>query len=188
MQNLDMPLSKYRVHTRSVSSASIINGRIMALSSQLAGLSALRRRTGRADLHFPKAAITDYRKAQTLSKLWEIGKRQLDDDEAGYLRIAAASKLLELSDYRPYKLELSDCQFIRAALHEVGRLSNANRRHLADLYARTGARLLINSQFLETAALTPPRLYFPMISRAVFRLLPTSTRNFAARLQRNRQF
>jgi GT2 family glycosyltransferase len=188
MQNLDMPLGKYRVHTRSISSASIINGRIMALSSQLAGLSALRRRTGRADLHFSKEAITEYRNAQTLSKLWELGKRQLDDDEARYLRIAVASKLLELSSYRPYELEFSDCQFIRGALDELSRLSHPNRKDLSRLYARAGARLLISGRFREMATLTPPRLYLPMISRAVFKLLPTSTRNFAARLQRNRQF
>ena len=52
LQNLDMPLGKYRLHAGSISSESVINGRIMALSSQLAGLSALRRRTGRADLRF----------------------------------------------------------------------------------------------------------------------------------------
>jgi len=187
MQNLDMPLGKYRVHTRSISSASIINGRIMALSSQLAGLSALRRRTGRADLHFPKEAITEYRNAQTLSKLWELGKRQLDDDEAKYLRIAVASKLLELSSYRPYELEFNDCQFIRGALDELSRLPHPNRKDLSRLYARAGARLLIGGRFLEMATLTPPRLYLPMISRAVFRLLPTSTGNFAARLRRNCQ-
>ena len=187
MQNLAMSLGKYRVHTRSISSASIINGRIMALSSQLAGLSALRRRTGRADLHFPKEAITEYRNAQTLSKLWELGKRQLDDDEAKYLRIAVASKLLELSSYRPYELEFNDCQFIRGALDELSRLPHPNRKDLSRLYARAGARLLIGGRFLEMATLTPPRLYLPMISRAVFRLLPTSTGNFAARLRRNCQ-
>jgi len=187
MQNLAMSLGKYRVHTRSISSASIINGRIMALSSQLAGLSAVRRRTGRADLHFPKEAITEYRNAQTLSKLWELGKRQLDDDEAKYLRIAVASKLLELSSYRPYELEFNDCQFIRGALDELSRLPHPNRKDLSRLYARAGARLLIGGRFLEMATLTPPRLYLPMISRAVFRLLPTSTGNFAARLRRNCQ-
>jgi glycosyltransferase involved in cell wall biosynthesis len=174
MQNLDIPLGKYRVHARSISSASVINGRIMALSSQLAGLSALRRRTGRADLRFPKEAIEEYRNTQTLSKLWELGKRQLDDDEAGYLRIALAGKLLELTDYRPYELDTDDCQFIRDALHEAPRLSNANRKHLARLYARAGARLLISGRFREAIVLTPPRLCFPMISRAALRLLRTS--------------
>src|SRR5215831_2949062 len=187
MQNLDMPLGKYRMHARSLSSASVINGRIMALSSQLAGLSALRRRTGQTDLHFPKEAITEYRKAQTLSKLWELGKRQLDDDEARYLRIAVASKLLELTAYRPYELEFSDCQFIRGALDELSRLPHPNRNDLSRLYAMAGARLLLSGRFREMATLAPPRLYLPMISRAVFRLLPTSTGNFVARLRRNCQ-
>jgi len=184
MQNLDMPLGKYRVHTRSISSASIINGRIMASSSQLAGLSALRRRMGRADLHFPKDAITEYRNAQTLSKLWELGKRQLDDDEARYLRIAVASKLLELSDYRPYEFEFSDCQFIRGALDELSRLSPPNRKDLSRLYARGGARLLISGRFREMATLTPPRLYLPMIIRALFKFFPASARNFRARVRK----
>jgi GT2 family glycosyltransferase len=183
MQNLDMPLGEYRVHTRSISSASVINGRIMALSSQLAGLSALRRRTGRTDLQFPKEAIREYRNAQTLSKLWEIGKRQLDDDEAGYLRIALASKLLELTAYRPYELEFSDCQFIRGALAELSRLPHPNRKDLSRLYARAAARLLIDGRLRKMAALTPPRLYLPTILRAVSRLLPASASNFRAHVR-----
>jgi hypothetical protein len=139
---------------------------------------------GRADLHFPKATITEYRKAQTLSKLWELGKRQLDDDEAGYLRIALAGKLLELTSYRPYELEPSDCQFIRDARHELSRLSHANRKELGRLYARAAGRLLISRRFREMAALTPPRLYLPMIIRVLSRLLPASTRSFAARVRK----
>jgi len=184
MQNLDTPLGKYRVHTRSISSASIINGRIMASSSQLAGLSALRRRTGRADLHFPKEAITEYRNAQTLSKLWELAKRQLDDEEARYLRIAVSGKLLELTAYRPYELEFSDCQFIRGALDELSRLPHPNRKDLSRLYARAGARLLISGRFREMATLTPPWLYLSMIIRALFRVFPASARNFRARVRK----
>jgi glycosyltransferase involved in cell wall biosynthesis len=184
MHNLDMPLGEYRMHTGSVSSQSIINGRVMALSSQLAGLSALRRRTGRADLKFPKKAIIEYQNAGMLSKLWELGKRELDDDEAGYLRIALAGKLLELSSYRPYELEFSDCQFIRNALHELGRLPDANRKDLGRLYARAGARLLINRRFREVAALVPPQLYVPMIMRFFLRLLPAPTRTLSARARR----
>jgi glycosyltransferase involved in cell wall biosynthesis len=184
MQNLDMPLGKYRVHTRSISSASVINGRIMALSSQLAGLSALRRRTGRTDLHFPKEAIREYRNAQTLSKLWEIGKRQLDDDEARYLRIALASKLLELTAYRPYELEFSDCQFIRGALDELSRLPHPNRKDLSRLYARAAARLLIGGRLREMVTLTPPWLYLPMMMRTVLKFLPASMRNLLARVRK----
>ena len=180
MHNLDMPLGEYRMHTGSVSSRSIVNGRIMALSSQLAGLSALRRRTGRPDLHFPKEAITEYRNAQTLSKLWELGKRQLDDDEAGYLRIALAGKLLELTAYRPYELEFSDCQFIRGALDELSRLLHPNRKDLSRLYARAAARLLISGRLREMAALTPPWLYLPMIIRVVHRFLGVSIKTFRA--------
>jgi len=179
LKNLDTTLGHYRVHARSISSASIINGRIMALSSQLAGLSALRRRTGRPDLSFPKEAIAEYQSTRTLLKLWELGKRQLDDDEAGYLRIALAAKLLELTDYRPYEPDTDDCEFIRDALHEATRLSNANRKHLARLYARAGARLLVNGSFNKAVALTPPWLYFPMISRALLRLLRASTKSLA---------
>jgi glycosyltransferase involved in cell wall biosynthesis len=188
LQNLDMPLGKYRLHARSISSGSVINGRVMALSSQLAGLSALRRRTGRTDLRFSKEAITEYRNAQTLSKLWELGKRQLDDDEAGYLRIAVAGKLLELAEYRPYEPDTDDCEFIRDALHEAIRLSNANRKHLARLYARSGARLLLNGRFKKAITLTPPWLFLPMISRALLRSLRASMKSLATRSQRNGRF
>jgi hypothetical protein len=116
-----------------------------------------------------------------LSKLWEIGKRQLDDDEAGYLRIALASKLLELTAYRPYELEFNDCQFIRRALDELSRLPHLNRKDLSRLYARAAARLLMGGRLREMAALTPPRLYLPAILRAVSRLLPASTDSFLLR-------
>lgn len=180
LKNLDVLLGKYRVHARSISSASVVNGRIMALGSQLAGLSALRRRTGRADLKFSKEAIKEYRNAETLLKLWELGKRQLDNDEAGYLRIALAGKLLELTAYRPYELELSDCHFIRGALDEISRLPHCNRKDLSRLYASAAARLLISRRLREMAALTAPWLYLPMIMRAVYRGLPASLRNFRA--------
>jgi len=167
LHNLSAVLGSYRMHAKSISSVSILNGRISALNSQLAGLSALRRGQGRTDIDFPKEAISEYRKAQTLSKICEIAVRQLDDDESRYLRIAVAAKLLELTSFRPYELDQDDCRFARDARHERRILSAANQRQLGRLYAATIARLVRKRLFREAIELAPPSLYLPAAGRLV---------------------
>ena len=57
LANMPDLLGDYRIHTKSVSGGSLLNGRISALTSQLAGISAARRRAGKADITFPRAAL-----------------------------------------------------------------------------------------------------------------------------------
>lgn len=52
LYNLPEIHGEYRIHLGSISSASILNGRIAAAMSQLAAISYLRRKTGQADLVF----------------------------------------------------------------------------------------------------------------------------------------
>jgi hypothetical protein len=61
LHNLDSILGDYRMHSGSISGSSIVNGRIMSLGSQLAALSARRRRSRLPDSVFPKDAIVRYR-------------------------------------------------------------------------------------------------------------------------------
>ncbi len=130
LYNIEQPLGRYRVHSASVSSASIVGGRIMAVSSQLAAISALRRKRGETDLVFDRRAIGEYRSAASLERIVATASRQLTADEAQHLRIASAMKLLELARYRPYEPDAADCAFIRAALPLAARLSAPNRKEV----------------------------------------------------------
>jgi len=159
LHNLDAVLGDYRLHQGSVSARSLVNGRIMALNSQRAAISALRRRAGQADLDFPNHTQALAAAARSLADLFELGCEGLDHGETDHLEIAVAGKLLELTSYRPYELEFADCAFIRSALiRHAGRLRPANHAALARSCAGTAARLAHQGLFREAAALAPPAM------------------------------
>jgi glycosyltransferase involved in cell wall biosynthesis len=184
LHNLDVPLGDYRMHDGSISGGSIVNGRIAALNSQLAGLSAQRRRAGRADLRFEKKMIIEYKRNPTSANIYALGSGQLDENETGYLRIAMAAKLLDLTYYRPFELELDDCVFIRQARSESHRLSPANRSQLNGLYSVTVARLLKKRLRREAATLAPPALYAQTAARVAVGLFPDTWRRAVSRARR----
>ena len=176
--NLDDVLGDYRLSSDSVSSRSIINGRIQALSSQLAAISAVRRRSNRHDITFPRGAIQDYRAAATLSEMVRIAGAQLTADERTHLEIATSEKLRQLSTYRPYELELSDCQFASNSYEAGSRdLSPDNRRDIAVRLSGAAARLIVRGRFRCGFALCPLALYPFMALRVLAQLiLPTKMR------------
>ncbi len=156
--NLPEVFGKYRVHTASISS-SIINGRVMAVGSQLGALSALRRRAGRRDVPFPRELHASLRAAMSLEKMCAVAARDLEADEADHLRVAAAAKLMELSRYRPYEPDATDCAFIRSALPHAAAMSAKNRKEIDWYVTVTAARLVRKGMLAEALALTPPRNY-----------------------------
>jgi len=156
--NLTEKLGKYRVHTASVSS-SIVNGRIMAVGSQLGALSAVRRRAGKADLAFSYELHAAMKSAATLEGMCALAVDQLDAAEAQHLRIAAATKLMELARYRPYELDAADCAFVRAALPFAARLSAQNQKEVEWYVTVTAARLVRKGMLAEALTLTPPKNY-----------------------------
>ena len=160
LHNMDIVLGEYRMHGASISGSSVANGRIMALSSQLAAISALRRRTGVVDLTFPEEAIRHYCAVASLAEIFKLGCRGLSPAEIDHLEIALAAKLLELADYRPYELELADCRFIRVALAKRMRSANPkNKAELTRLTLRAAARLLRQGLFKEAFAVVPTTQY-----------------------------
>jgi glycosyltransferase involved in cell wall biosynthesis len=156
--NLTETLGKYRVHTASVSS-SIVNGRIMAVGSQLGAMSALRRKAGRPDLAFSYELHTALKDAATLEAMCALAARQLDAEEAAHFRIAAATKLMELARYRPYELDAADCAFIRAALPQAALLTPENQKEVEWYVTVTAARLVRKGMLGEALELTPPKNY-----------------------------
>ena len=125
LHNLPDFLGEYRMHDKSISGASILNGRISAVSSQLSALSERRRRDGKADIIFPRSALDDYKAAHEVDKIIEVASRQLSDPERAYLEIATASKLLQLTSLRPYSLTARDKRFIKSAIARHHRLLGA---------------------------------------------------------------
>ena len=129
--NLPDFLGEYRVHSRSVSGSSVLNGRVQAVASQLAAVSEQRRLKGEPDIEFPREALTRYKEAGTLAGILRIASIGLTPAESAYLSIATTAKLLELSSYRPYRLETSDFATMRVIIHRHHRLlSRQNRMRL----------------------------------------------------------
>lgn len=130
-------LGRYRMHGASVSSASIAHGRQLALWSQVAALSAQRRKAGRADLPLaamdPPGPVPDASLADQVATLAQ--HFALEAAEAEWLATATAAKLMELAGYRPYELTAEDVRFLSDRLEE-------GPAHLRPMRAATAARLL----------------------------------------------
>lgn len=156
------------------------------MSSQLSGLSALRRRGGRADIAFPPEALIAYKAANTLKDIVAYGARDLKPDEATRLAAATSAKMLELSAYRPYELDSADCAFIRASLmQEMPKMGRENRALTIRRVTGTAARLMEAGYSVEALRLCPPRLYPVLAGRLLLRTVaPPSLRYALRRLMR----
>jgi hypothetical protein len=119
LHNLEEVLGAYRYSAQSVTSRSIVDGRVSAVYSQLAAISAQRRRSGRPDLDFDRHLSAILAADTTCAGLFRLASQALDANEAAYLMAAYAGKLLELTSYRPYELDLADCEFIAGALKSL---------------------------------------------------------------------
>ncbi|MBV8097476.1 MAG: glycosyltransferase family 2 protein [Acetobacteraceae bacterium] len=186
LHNLESVLGDFRLHSGSVTSSAAINGRISALSSQLAGISAMRRRAGRPDLEFRKNMIQQYHQAKSLSGIFHLGSYGLDKDETDHLEISAAAKMLENAAYKPYELDLDDCTFIREAIGKhAHRLTPSNRSLLSRNLSGSAARLAHGRKLAQAAALLPPKLYPAAAGRLAFRAsLPRPVRRFVKEVTR----
>ena len=179
LHNLDEIMGSYRIHPGSITSRSIRNGRITALCSQLAALSARRRRDGKPDLTFTSSDADRYVEASSLADFWAIGSRSLDGDERRRLQVAMAGKLIELCFYRPFEPDRADCRFIRDAVQQNGELMTPeNRRQLAEAILTTALRLA-GKGLIGEASLLVPRARWPMMAaRLAFRYgLPDGVRS-----------
>lgn len=170
-------LAQYRMHAGSLSSASIVRGRMMAVCSQVAALSAVGTGDGRPDPAEPIPTRAEFDAAGSLEAMTALFAPRLDDGQKRRLRVAVAGKMMELAGYRPYELERSDCTFIFEALHEADRLaaegamSAENRRALSRMAAATAARLVRLGRISDAASLAPARLWPQASVRAALRRL-----------------
>lgn len=163
LKNFPEALGKMRLHAGSISNASLQNGRIMAVQSQLAAISARRRAAGREDLPFPRTALAEYRTAANLEAMIAIAGRSLDHAERDFLRKAAAVKLLELASGRLYEIDDVDCGFVRDVYASLSPAQIGGRSVANWAYRSTVKRLLNQRRFGELKAL----LHFGVLGRAL---------------------
>ena len=179
LANMPDLLGRCRIHGQSVTSISTLNGRIAAMSSQLAGISAMRRRAGRPDLAFPKSVLAEYKQARSLKGIVRLGSRGLDPEEATRLTASTSAKLLELSGYRPYELDAEDCSFVRASImRALPSMTPENRTLCVRMLSGTAARLAAHGHVSAALRMSPVRFYPLIAMRLVLRtLLPNSFRD-----------
>ncbi len=155
LHNLPAIHGEYRIHSGSISSASILNGRIAATASQLAALSYKRRVKGVPDIEFSPELRSRYEKLQTLDNIINFVGNTLNEEEHRYLKAATSAKLLSLMEYRPYDPDRDDCAFMGAALSDANIRSSTNKRIVSRLKGKAVFRLLKKGKFSEALALQP---------------------------------
>lgn len=143
LANLREIVGAYRVHSGSISSRSLLNGRVQAVASQLAAVSAKRRADRRSDYVFDAALKQRLEASESLASMVTLASVPLTAEEGRYLAISSAFKLIETSHYRPYELDLADLEFARSLLEQVRpALNTASLNHLDWAWVHYGASLL----------------------------------------------
>ena len=142
---------EYRLHSDSISSQSIKNGRVMAISSQLCALSAQRRKGGLPDIEFSREAGEALKSAaHSLEEAVRVADRTLSATEIKNLHISAATRLLDLADFRPYEVESSDCAFARSAIvASLADLREPSRSKVLRSYSGAAARLAASGRWRD---------------------------------------
>jgi len=160
LHNLPQTLGQYRMHMESISGSSILNGRVMAVGSQLGAVSAQRRCTGVADVPLGPDLIDRLRQAGQLEAMAALVSPMLTVVELPHFRLAIALKLLELANYRPYEIESSDCAFLNATLEPA--IQSVGRENLIAIdwfLTQTASRLARRGRVRDALTLVPRRLW-----------------------------
>ncbi|WP_169742850.1 glycosyltransferase family 2 protein [Muricoccus aerilatus] len=189
LYNIPELLGEYRIHAGSITSKSMRNARVGAINSQLAAISAVRRRTGQTDLDFPRERVAECEVAGTIEGMLQIVAKDLAKSEYEYLRIAVAAKLAESAGYRLHHLDLEDCDFIRTTLSgKLHAMSLENAGEIKERLIVVGTKMFYRRRFKELRKLLPPKIFAATIQRVVkfslqarYRRLITKMRLQAAR-------
>jgi GT2 family glycosyltransferase len=169
LHNLPDILGQYRFHIGSISGSSIINGRIMAIGSQLGALAAQRRGDGRLEPDFSKNMVPRLKAAKTLEAMVNLIQPQLRPAEVEGFRLRVAVKILELSEYRPYEVEASDCRFIRKALNGNCDVGPNNALDIRWYVSRAAARLIKAGHWSKGTGLAPVALWPRVLFKSIWR-------------------
>lgn len=130
LSNISDPIGFYRIHQNSITGNSAREGRIQAIFSQLAAISAARVDMLQEDLQFQKSYLAECRSLNGFKEMIDFLSSQLTERERKYLTLASALKLLEFTTYRPYKLEKPDVDFILSVVDPLA-ISHCDSRRYA---------------------------------------------------------
>lgn len=169
LHNLDELMGRYRLHSGSISGASVVNGRVMAVGSQLGAWAARRRERRLADPGFGADLIQRLVAARTLAGMCEAVAVLVGDAELPRFRLACGIKLLELAGYRPYEIDADDARFIRHAFRNGTDLA-LSERNLATIrwhISQTAARLFRAGKPRVAISLLPPALWPVALAKAM---------------------
>lgn len=158
LANLDDPLGLMRLHSGSVTSRSIENGRILAIFSQLAALSHRRVLSGATGLEPGVDWIARMRAAGTLEGMLGVASEALAHAEHRHLTIASAVKLLELCNSRSLVPDRSDCLFLRGVYRSLPANLLRGRSIAGWAYRTTLTRLVRQGERSLALALASPLL------------------------------
>jgi len=151
--NLAEPLGLMRLHDGSISNASIVNGRILAIYSQLAAISRQRADLGQTDIDLDPAMLPALKDAGSIAHMLDIACRVVEGGEKDHLRVASSVKLLELSNSRAFELELADCAYIAAIYAGMPNAALGTRGLANWAYRRTLIRLARHGEHAKVRAL-----------------------------------
>lgn len=181
LHNLVDIIGEIRMGNSSASSAAAANGRISAISSQIAAISRQRILEGKPDVCIPTSIYRSLANIPSMKEMVILLSDYLTKEETSYLECAASAKLLELASYRPYVLSLDDCYSINAALKSVHEtFSLRDRMLLVYRQAHVLQKLLANGRWKEARAFQASPLVYTSLLPAL------ASRRIKALIQRVR--
>jgi len=172
--NLSESLGKMRIHPGSITNTSVVNGRLVAIFSQLAALSAKRVEEGRTDIEFSRIHATELREARSLERMLVLLESVLDEQEHWYMSQAATVKLLSLATGRRFELEVEDCRFARRIYSTMETQALKGHSVANWAYRATFARLIKSGMLAHVWALGGA---YGAARVTALRAMPASARN-----------
>ncbi|MCB5205682.1 glycosyltransferase family 2 protein [Methylovorus mays] len=178
MHIIDDVLGQYTYNPDGVSSKSIVNGRRMSFWSQFVATSARRRRNNVQDMVFDKKRLDSIGPAKSMQDFMDFGAYDLMPNEIQFFKTTFSAKLLQLTSYRPYELEVEDCEFINLNLvKRLNDISYVNRWILKRDIEKAALRLFSKFRLREMIALCGISFPFVLMSAFAKKVLPTSFKN-----------
>ncbi|RYF24393.1 MAG: glycosyltransferase family 2 protein [Oxalobacteraceae bacterium] len=169
LYNLKDELGCYRIHSNSLTSGSVQNGRVGSVYSTLSAVSYQRLSSGRSDLHFSARALKAVKTLNTIPEIIAYAGRDLTPTELTYVQAASAAKLLQNATYRAWLLEKADCCFIRSQLKNIR--MGTDGKHWREIRIDLTVvllRLLKAGRYVEARALQSSiRDYLPLARLAI---------------------
>jgi glycosyltransferase involved in cell wall biosynthesis len=160
----------YRIHSASLSSSSIENGRQQAIWSQLTALSDQRRKSGKPDIPFSAELAHKIRRHRELKDIVKEANNLAYPEEIQWLTSAVAAKIIEMSYYRPYEVSAEDIKYIKYA-RQFDRL--IDRRDGYEIFREgiisAGIRLILTHRVKDAFDLVPLSSWPILAGRAAFR-------------------